>query len=118
MHLLKKAVPYARELEQITKKKLDISFCTNGMLYSDEVLEFGTKYDIKFAWSIDGPPEIHDMNRILKSGGSAYEQTVKHKNLVFEKYDSRSVGIGMTVSNHEKVVTKLFESFLYLYKIE
>jgi sulfatase maturation enzyme AslB (radical SAM superfamily) len=59
---------YARELEKKLGKDLDISFCTSGILFDQEKLDFIAQSKIFLAWSIDGPAHIHDRNRLLANG--------------------------------------------------
>jgi uncharacterized protein len=71
--LIKNTVPYVREKEAETGKKTNLSMVTNGILLSDEVVDFLMSNKIGCQVSIDGPKEIHNINRVLPTGKGSYD---------------------------------------------
>lgn len=61
--IIKHGIEYARKLEKETGKQLDISFCTSGIGFTQERLDFIRDQQIYLAWSIDGTEAVHNRNR-------------------------------------------------------
>lgn len=114
--LIKKAVVYARKLEKKLGKDLDISFCTSGLLFDEKKLEFIRDNKIYLAWSIDGPKEIHDRNRVLSNGAGSFDKIMQKKEMVIRHIDPKYLWIAMTVDVN--TVDNLFESYKYLVDTE
>ncbi len=74
--LIKEIVSYVREKEKEMEKKVSMSLVTNGILLNDEVVDFVVKNNIGCQISIDGPKEIHNLNRILPNGKGSYDLVV------------------------------------------
>jgi len=74
-NLIKKAVEYLKEKNQIYKKDLIISIVTNLSLMDDEKLKFIIKNNISICTSLDGPREVHNKNRIYLNG-SSYDKVI------------------------------------------
>lgn len=109
---IKKWVIYARKLEKKLGKQLDISFCTTGLLFDDEKLKFIDESNIYLAWSIDGPKEIHDRNRLDIAWNGTFDRIISKKEIVLKNIKKTHLGIAMTID--ENCVDTLFESYLYL----
>lgn len=80
---------YKDIINNLTKKikKLTVGYnvkysayiITNGYLISDDDKLFFNKNDIRGAQiTIDGPPEVHDTRRILKSGGPTFNKLIEN----------------------------------------
>ena len=82
--IIKEAVLYARSLAKELNKDLDISFCTTGLYFDDENLQFIRDSSIYLAWSIDGPSEIHNKNRVNITGNGTFEDIIVKKNKVIQ----------------------------------
>lgn len=76
--LIKKLVAYAERV--FDGKPLSYNMTTNGSLLSNEVVEFLLKYKVRTTISLDGPKEIHDMNRRFAHNGMGTFDTI-FKNL-------------------------------------
>lgn len=114
--LIKKAVSYARDLEAKLWKDLDISFCTSGIFFDQEKLDFIAQNKIYLAWSIDGPKEIHDKNRILGNSKWSFEKIIVKKEIVVNTIKDTHLWIAMTIDKN--TVDNLYESYLYLVQEE
>lgn len=75
--LIEQIVPYVREQEKKSNKKISLSLSTNGLLLSEPVVDFLAKNRISCQISIDGPPEIHNFSRCLPDGTGSYEKIIE-----------------------------------------
>lgn len=114
--LIKEAVLYARELEKKLGKDLDISFCTSWLLFDEKKLEFINEHKIYLAWSIDGPREVHDLNRKLWNGKGSFDKVIGKKEIVRNGVADTHLWIAITVDTN--TVDDLFESYKYLVEVE
>ena len=81
--VIKKLVSYAREQEKIHNKNFRFTLTTNGMLITDEVIDFANKEMSNVVLSLDGRKEIHDSTRKTISGAGSYDIIVpKFKKMV------------------------------------
>lgn len=112
--IIKHAVIYARKLEKETGKQLDISFCTSGIGFTEEKIQFIRDHDIYLAWSIDGTEEVHNRNRIFGTGKGSYDAVTTYKQEVVSNIKSTHLGIAMTVD--ENTVEDMYDSYIYLTK--
>jgi len=60
------------------------SIATNGTLISQEWVDFFKANDFQVGVSLDGPPEVHNANRIFKSGQGSFEQMMRGIRLLKE----------------------------------
>ena len=56
-------VEKTRELCQTNNRAVNIVICSNLSLLSDEILDFCEHHDVSFSTSLDGPRELHNLNR-------------------------------------------------------
>ena len=69
---------------------------TNGTLVDEEVAAFLAKYGVSVGLSVDGPPEVHNLNRVTKQGKGTFEAVaLAHQRL---KNAGASVGLSCTVT--------------------
>ena len=50
---------------------------TNGTLISQEWVDFFKAIDFHVGVSLDGPPEVHNANRIFRNGQGSFEQVMR-----------------------------------------
>jgi len=50
---------------------------TNGTLISQEWVDFFKANDFHVGVSLDGPPEVHNANRVFRSGQGSFEQVMR-----------------------------------------
>jgi len=75
---LKETVLYAKEVNQKYQKYLDFVVCTNLVKVDTQKLIFFKEHGIHISTSLDGPRDLHDKSRILRSGGGTYDTVVKN----------------------------------------
>ena len=71
--LLRAAVHEARGMAKARGKEISFSLTTNGTLVTREIAGFLKENGISVCVSIDGPREIHDVNRPYASGRGSYD---------------------------------------------
>ena len=76
--VVKQLVAYGHELEEKTKdtiapKKFRFTLTTNGVLLSDEIMEFCNREMHNVVLSIDGRKEVHDRMRPFRKGQGSYD---------------------------------------------
>ncbi|MDO9567242.1 MAG: His-Xaa-Ser system radical SAM maturase HxsB [Candidatus Desulfaltia sp.] len=74
---LKETVLYAKKVNQKYQKHLDFVVCTNLVKVDTQQLMFFKEHGIPISTSLDGPRDLHDKNRILRSGGGTYDTVIK-----------------------------------------
>lgn len=67
-------IEYAEEKNKVEKRNLEFVICTNLYALNDEILAFTKDHNVCLSTSLDGPKEIHDAQRIVRSGESSYDQ--------------------------------------------
>lgn len=71
--LIKKLVPFGKRRAAQIGKNIHFGMTTNGTLVTDEVVSFWRKWNMGFHTSIDGTPEVQNLNRPTTSGrGSSH----------------------------------------------
>lgn len=130
--VVKKLVEYGRSIEAANNKKFRFTLTTNGMLLTDEVLEFANKEMGNLVLSIDGRKHIHDMMRPRRGGQGSYDEilpkflkaaksrdemnyyvrgTYTHHNLDFSEDVKHLAELGFTQISVEPVVAPLSEDY-------
>ena len=72
--VVKELVAYGRSLEEPHHKKFRFTLTTNGVLLTDEVMDFVNKEMSNLGLSIDGRKEIHDLMRPHRGGQGSYDE--------------------------------------------
>ena len=86
--VLKNTVIYARGLEKECNKNFRFTVTTNGLLLTDEVIDFINKEMSNVVLSLDGRKEINDFCRKTNSGTGSYDIIVpKFQKLVNNRKD-------------------------------
>jgi uncharacterized protein len=65
-------------------EKYSLNFQTNGSLINKDIIEFAKVNKIYFSISLDGPKEIHDLNRVYKNGAGTYEKIRENLKLLYD----------------------------------
>ncbi|MBQ9360181.1 MAG: thioether cross-link-forming SCIFF peptide maturase [Lachnospiraceae bacterium] len=71
--VVKQIVKYGRSREQETGKNFRFTLTTNGLLLTDEVLDFANKEMHNLVLSIDGRKEVNDRMRPTAGGQGSYD---------------------------------------------
>jgi uncharacterized protein len=79
--LIKILVPYISKKMQ--GKQYNFNITTNGTILNEEIINFLARYDVSLMVSLDGPKEVHDLNRCYGSGRGSFDDVIK--NIEFAK---------------------------------
>ncbi len=74
---LQETVLYAKRVNQKYQKRVDFVVCTNLVQVGTQQLLFFKEHGIHISTSLDGPRDLHDKNRILRSQGGTYDAFIK-----------------------------------------
>lgn len=81
--VVKELVTYGRSLEEENNKLFRFTITTNGVLLSDDVIDYVNEHMDNVVLSIDGRRDINDLMRYTINGGGTYDTIVpKFKKLV------------------------------------
>lgn len=114
--LITKAVEYAEEA--LLGKKLHFNITTNGTILTDEMISYIVKHKIHVMFSIDGPREIHDINRKHANGKGSFDEAFEALNKLINAFGNDyaeyvSINMVMDPKNNIDTVMKLFEKPLF-----
>lgn len=71
--VVKELVRYGREQEKLHNKNFRFTLTTNGVLLSDEIMEFCNQEMANVVLSIDGRKEVNDFMRPFRKGAGSYD---------------------------------------------
>ncbi len=99
--VVKKIVEYARSLESKHNKNFRFTITTNGLLLTDDKIDYINKEMSNCVLSLDGRKEINDKLRIRCDGSGSYEAIVpKYQKLVRERDPKRDYYIRGTFTKN------------------
>ena len=86
--VVKELVLYAREQEKLHDKNFRFTITTNGLLLTDDKIDFINKEMSNCVLSLDGRKEVNDRLRVRVDGTGCYDQIVpKYQKLVAQRGD-------------------------------
>lgn len=86
--VVKQVVEYAREEEKKHNKKFRFTITTNGLLLTDDKIDFVNREMSNVVLSLDGRKEVNDRLRVRVNGKGCYDQIVPHyQKLVAQRGD-------------------------------
>lgn len=92
-------VERTRELCRTNGRIVNIVICSNLALLSDEILDFCDRHDVSFSTSLDGPRELHNLNRPSRDFDS-YERACAGIVRIRERLGVERVSALMTTTRH------------------
>ena len=107
-----------KEIIEYTEKKntsheIEFSLVSNLSLLTDEMLDFFCEHNVSISTSVDGPEEIHNLNRPFKSGKGSFD-TVSD---AIDRIRSKGLGVGAIETTTKHTLSKakeLIESYINL----
>lgn len=108
--VLKAATIYAERRAKECGKTLEFNMTSNGVMYTDEMLEFFGEHKIKVLLSVDGLQPTHDKSRIDKRGNGTFARVME--NLRRLKAVQPWIGVKMTVT--ADAATDLYDNVIGL----
>lgn len=86
--VVKQIVAYARSREEEYQKHFRFTITTNGMLLTDDVIDFINQEMYNVVLSIDGRKEVNDRLRVRVDGSGSYDHIIgRYKKLVQKRGD-------------------------------
>lgn len=104
-------------LDHPSKNRWRFSLCSNGTLFSPEVKRFLEKWRdcLSLGVSVDGCPELHDMNRVYPDGGGSMERILKDWDWYRSTFPLDSRITKSTLSRNS--IPYLHESLAYMHEV-
>ena len=96
--IVKVIVNEAKKINKKIRKNLSFVICTNLTLIDEEILNYLKKEDILVSTSLDGPEEIHNRHRLLRTGEGSYEKIIKNLELTRKYLGYDKVSALMTIT--------------------
>lgn len=88
--VVKQLVEYARSQEELHQKKFRFTITTNGVLLSDDVIDYINENMFNVVLSLDGRKEVNDLMRHRIDGSGSYDSIVpKYQKLVQKRGDGQ-----------------------------
>ena len=84
--VIREVVNYCRELEKTSSKKFMFELITNGVLLTEEVVDWIIAEKFVLFVSLDGWKEMHNHNRPSMDGDDVYDLILKHALYANEQY--------------------------------
>lgn len=92
----KEGVVFAIEYASQQLPGTELIIVTNGTLVDEEMATFLAKYSVSVGLSVDGPPAVHDRNRVTRQGKGTFEAVaLAHQRL---KKAGADVGLSCTIT--------------------
>jgi uncharacterized protein len=86
--LVQKVMDYAAQRAEAEGLGIRFSIVSNLTLMSDEIAaDIKTRGDVRLCSSLDGPPEVHDKQRVYPNGKGTYADVVHWAQRLKEEYD-------------------------------
>ncbi len=98
--VVKDLVAYGRSKEKEFNKKFRFTLTTNGMLLTDEVMEFANKEMANVVLSIDGRKEVHDFMRPTRNGKGSYDLIIDKFKKMAEMRNQTNYYVRGTFTHH------------------
>ena len=83
---LKYILPIIQKQKDSFDKEITISLNTNGLLFDEKMCKQLTPFKPHLAISLDGPKEIHDLNRIDVFGKGTYDRLIEKLPMILEYF--------------------------------
>jgi uncharacterized protein len=107
--LLREAVHEARAMARARGKEISFSITTNGTLVTREIAGFLKENGVSVCVSIDGPREVHDVNRPYASGRGSYDDVERGIAHLMENRNGHPLAARVTLGGGAVDVRKTFD---------
>ncbi len=89
--LVRQVTRYACQIAPQAGKEIQISITTNGTLIDENIIAFAADYNIHLCFSIDGPPHVHNRNRLYRNGNGSFKTVMKNLELAMKRLSNVQV---------------------------
>ncbi len=100
--VVKQLVAYGRSREADTGKNFRFTYTTNGIILTDEIMDFCNKEMSNVVLSLDGRKEVNDRMRINRGGAGSYDTIVPKFQKFIEKREGKDYYIRGTYTRFNK----------------
>lgn len=98
--LIKYIIEYAEWVNLFKKKELEFVICTNLTLMTRKMLMYLKGHRVYISTSLDGPKDLHNINRPLQKENNSYDEVTDKIELCRKYLGDDSVSALMTTSRH------------------
>jgi len=113
LEIVKYVIDYAEQCNSKKCKKLEFVICTNLTLITDEILEYLRNHKVYISTSLDGPNNLHNMNRPFRNGQASYDVVIKNMEKVREYLGEDSVSALMTTTKESlKCLSDIIDEYV------
>ena len=100
--VVKQLVEYGRSIEKEKDKNFRFTYTTNGVILTDEIMEFCNKEMSNVVLSLDGRKEVNDRMRVNRAGAGSYDNIVPKFKKFVEKRGGKDYYIRGTYTRYNK----------------
>ena len=100
--VVKQLVAYGRELEKEKDKHFRFTYTTNGIILTDEIMDFCNKEMSNVVLSLDGRKEVNDRMRVNRGGAGSYDTIVPKFKKFIEKREGKDYYLRGTYTRFNK----------------
>lgn len=100
--VVKQLVAYGRSREADTGKNFRFTYTTNGIILTDEIMDFCNKEMSNVVLSLDGRREVNDRMRVNRGGNGSYDTIVPKFKKFIEKREGKDYYIRGTYTRFNK----------------
>ncbi len=100
--VVKDLVAYGRSPEEPNNKRFRFTLTTNGVLLSDDIIDFANREMANIVLSVDGRKEIHDKMRPLAGGQGSYDLVIPKFKKVAESRNQTNYYVRGTFTHFNK----------------
>ena len=100
--VVKQLVAYGRSREADTGKNFRFTYTTNGIILTDEIMDFCNKEMSNVVLSLDGRREVNDRMRVNRGGSGSYDTIVPKFQKFVEKREGKDYYIRGTYTRFNK----------------
>ncbi|SNQ60965.1 radical SAM protein [Candidatus Methanoperedens nitratireducens] len=111
--LIKSITEYVEKKEELSRKRVEFSMTSNGVLLNESMAEYLARHKIKVLLSIDGSKLSHNLCRVDKKGRGTFERSIKGLEIL--KKFQPWIGVRMTVVPNN--VQRLFDDVIELHNL-
>lgn len=100
--VVKELVAYGRSREEETGKNFRFTYTTNGIILTDEIMDFCNKEMSNVVLSLDGRKAVNDRMRVNRGGAGSYDTIVPKFQKFIEKREGKDYYIRGTYTRFNK----------------
>ncbi len=106
MDLIESCVKYLRS-EFPERQPVQFNIATNGTLLDEKTIDFLANFDVGITISLDGPPSVHDSNRVFVNGSGSHAcvmNNLRYLRSAYPQYLHRRVAVTATFDHNEDLL--------------